>query len=60
MHWPQAFKYVDIDPWEANLFFHKETKSFWYPSKARAGWPSRLGLVRATLWAEFVVIYAQL
>jgi len=24
--------------------------------KARAGWPKRLGLVRATLWADFAVI----
>jgi len=27
---------------------------------ARVGWPKRLALVRATLWADFAVITAQL
>jgi len=30
-------------------------KDFWYPTKT-LGWPKRLRPVRATLWADFLVI----
>ena len=47
-------------PWgkkgKTKIFF----LSFWYQSKARAGWPTRLRLIRATPWADFAVITAQL
>jgi len=41
----------------------REKKDLWSQPKkkpARAGWPKRLGLVRATPWADFAVITDQL
>ena len=38
----------------------RKKKKFWYSAKARAGWPKRLKLVQATLWADFAVITSQL
>ena len=41
----------------------KNQNMFWYPAQkkpARAGWPERLGLVRATPWADLAVITDQL
>jgi len=38
----------------------EKNKVFGTQPKARAGWPKRLRLVRATPWADFAVISVQL
>jgi len=45
---------------EAEQIRKKMTRVFGTQPKARAGWPKRLVLLRATPWADFAIIGVQL